>query len=173
VKGARAEIHELMMRLAAGDRSAISPAFDALWPILCAFSARALGGEADAKDAAQQAVIKVFAQCADFDSARDGLAWALTIASFECRTIHRKNRRKREVSAIPTIVANETPEEIAIERDLERAAREILPELDERDREILVAAISDSRPSGATFRKRLQRAIARLRIAWRAKHEAK
>jgi RNA polymerase sigma-70 factor (ECF subfamily) len=170
---ARAEIQALLVRLSDGDRSAIEPAFHALWPILGRFSARALGTGAEAEDAAQQALVKVFGQAASFDREKDAIRWVLTIASYECRTIRRRAERRRELgidSAIGLASADETPEALAIRRDLEAAAREVLGELAESDARAIFAAIDESRPAGATFRKRLQRALGRLRLAWRTKH---
>jgi hypothetical protein len=58
-----------------------------------------------------------------------------------------------------------------LQRDLERAAREVLGDMREEDARAVLAAIDDARPPGdATFRKRLQRALTRLRVAWRTKH---
>jgi RNA polymerase sigma-70 factor (ECF subfamily) len=169
-----AEIQALLKRLADGDRSAVEPAFAALWPLLRRFSARALHHEADAEDAAQQALAKVFEQSSRFDAERDGVAWALTIASFECRTLRRKLQRRRE-DALETagpIADGVTPESLVVEHDLDVAAREALGEMNDVDARAILAAISDARPTrDATFRKRLQRAIGRLRIAWRTKHE--
>ena len=85
-----------MARLADGDRSAIAPAFDLLWPVLSRFCRRALASEADGEDAAQEAMVKLFARAASFDPGRDGLAWALTIAAWECRTARRRVGRRRE-----------------------------------------------------------------------------
>jgi RNA polymerase sigma-70 factor (ECF subfamily) len=169
----RAGIHRLLTRLAAGDRGAIEPAFVALWPVLRAFSARALRSEADAEDAAQQALAKVFEQSADFDPSRDGVAWALTIASFECRTLRRKAQRRREqpLDALDGRASTDTPEALVLERDLAAGAREVLAGLGESDVQAILASLEESRPAGATFRKRLQRALGRLRVAWRAKHE--
>jgi RNA polymerase sigma factor (sigma-70 family) len=173
--GVRAEIQTLLERLADGDRAAAKPAFDALWPVLRAFSARALGSDADAEDAAQQALLKLFAQVSDLDPKRDAVAWALTIAAYECRTVRRSKTRKREVDDAPlaSVPANAaTAEEALIEHDLVRAARELLLDLREEDAQVILAAIGDARPThDATFRKRLSRAIGRLRLIWRAKHE--
>jgi RNA polymerase sigma-70 factor (ECF subfamily) len=172
--GAHATIHGLLVRLARGDRSALEPTFTALWPILRGFARRALGDETLAEDAAQQAILKVFAQAPNFDASRDGLAWAMAITSYEVRTLRRKAQRRREepmgeALERPSLVRS--PEAAIIERDLERAARATLGELGEEDVAVIIAAIDGSRPSGdATFRKRLQRALARLRHAWRAKY---
>lgn len=171
----RAEVQTLVKRLAEGDRTAIEPSFTALWPVLRAFSVRALGNDADAEDAAQQAVTKLFAQVADFDPQRDAVGWALTIASYECRTIRRQRQRRREVAddaLLPLADACGTPEAVAIERDLDAAVREIVKELRPEDAEAVLTSVDEARPlNDATFRKRLQRALGRLRLAWKAKHE--
>jgi RNA polymerase sigma-70 factor (ECF subfamily) len=170
---ARAEIQALLVRLSEGDRSAVEPTFRALWPILAKFSARALGGAAEGEDAAQQAIVKVFGQAVSFDPKRDGLAWALTIAAYECRTVRRRTGRRREegVEAAALRATHETPEALAVQRDLVEAANEVLGSLREEDARAILAALGDARPEGdATFRKRLQRALARLRLAWRTKH---
>jgi RNA polymerase sigma-70 factor (ECF subfamily) len=70
-----------------------------------------------------------------------------------------------------TAATSASPELAAIEHQLEAAAREILRGLKEEDIRTIVAAMGDERPSGdAAFRKRLERAFARLRTAWREKH---
>jgi RNA polymerase sigma-70 factor (ECF subfamily) len=171
---ARAEIQTLLVRLSEGDRSAIEPAFHLLWPIVGRFSARALGGAIEGEDAAQQTIVKVFAQVASFDRSRDGVAWVLAIASYECRTLRRRAQRRRE-QAIDAAAGLETgdgtPEALAVQRDLEAAARDMLGAMREDDVRAILTAIDESRPSGdATFRKRLQRALGRLRLAWRTKH---
>src|SRR5262249_19742747 len=126
---ARRAIQELLERLAAGDRTAIEPAFDALWPLLRGFAARALRDEGLAEDAAQQALIKLFEQTSGFDPSRDGVAWAIAITSYEIRTIRRRGLRRREEAldgAADALTTTETPEALAVDRDLARAAREAL-----------------------------------------------
>jgi DNA-directed RNA polymerase specialized sigma24 family protein len=171
---ARAEIQALLGRLCDGDRSAIEPAFRAIWPMLERFSARALGGAAEAEDAAQQAIVKVYGQVARFDRERDGVAWVLAIASYECRTLRRRTGRRKEQSLDPAhalATDDGTPEALAVQRDLEAAAREVLGAMRGDDVDAILAAIDETRPAGdATFRKRLQRALGRFRLAWRTKH---
>src|SRR5258708_5693190 len=65
-----------MVRLADGDRSAFSPLYKLLWPVLRAFVHGQLP-PSDAEDVAQDALLKVFASASRFDPARDALAWAL------------------------------------------------------------------------------------------------
>ena len=62
-----------------------------------------------------------------------------------------------------------------IERELVRAALAALDSLPQRDREILYASLTDDDElrralAPATFRKRLERALGRLRLSWRSRH---
>ena len=170
--GERAELRALMARLADGDRTAFRPTFGLLWPRLRAFAVRYLG-PADGEDAAQGALLRVFSRASEYDPGRDALAWALGIAAWECRTLRRQRQRRRE-SPVPRpdeTAAQATPEETAIEQDLRAAAEAILGALRPVDVETIRAAAGAPRPvQGATFRKRLERALARFRLAWRAKH---
>ena len=68
--------------------------FAALWPIALGFARRALGGAADAEDAAQAALTNVFARAAEFDASRDALSWVLGIVAYECRTLRQRARRR-------------------------------------------------------------------------------
>jgi RNA polymerase sigma-70 factor (ECF subfamily) len=55
--GGDSDIQSLMKRLAAGDRRAFTPVYEALWP-LCVARARSLTADlADAEDAAQRALL--------------------------------------------------------------------------------------------------------------------
>ncbi|WP_437677771.1 RNA polymerase sigma factor [Sorangium sp. So ce131] len=163
-----------MRRLADGDRAAFEPVYAALWPAVSAFCRRMLRGCADAEDAAQQALLKIFDRASTFDPAADALTWALAIAAWECRTARRRRARSREApdehaGAIPADLP--TPEDAAIARDLDDAAREVLGSLAEADRATLLSTVMegdrDPSVSGAAFRKRRERAFARLREAWR------
>ena len=170
----RRRIQLLVARVADGDLAAVAPAFDALWPLLRRFATRALASDADAEDAAQRALVKLFEQAAFFDPARDALGWVLTIVAFECRTARRARGRRREqpLDGVGLAAGGDSPEAIAVQRDLEDAARAALGELGDADAEAIGAMLAGSRPEGATFRKRLQRALGRLRGAWRARHDA-
>jgi hypothetical protein len=67
----------------------------------------------------------------------------------------------------------ENPEALFLERDILAAAGEVMGSLRPEDVKTLRAAIEEeARPDvpAATFRKRLSRAVGRLRTAWRAKH---
>ena len=167
----RAELRLLLQRLADGDRTAFRPAFAMLWPQLRSFAVR-FAGEDDGEDAAQAAILKVFSHASEYDGERDAVAWAIGIAAWECRTLRKRRERRRETSALAPApaAADPSPEDAAIERDLRRAAESVLGMLRPIDIETIAAAAAGRRAEGATFRKRLERALARFRLAWRARH---
>jgi RNA polymerase sigma-70 factor (ECF subfamily) len=172
----RRQIQEWIVRFADGERDAFRPLFDALWPILLAFTSRALPRTSDAEDAAQAALMKVFSRIAEFDRTRDGAAWALGIAGFEVMTLRRRRARRKEAGSAalePTADPCADAEARVIEEDLHQCAAELLGELSARDREALAHLFN---PTGAepardeTSRKRRFRAFERLRAAWRRAH---
>jgi RNA polymerase sigma-70 factor (ECF subfamily) len=168
----RAELRRLMERLADGDRTAFGPVFALLWPQLRAFAVR-LAGPADGEDAAQAALLKVFSRASEYDRERDALPWALGIAAWECRTLRKRRERRREEFALAPAAASTvlSPEEAAIDADLRAAAEAVLGELRPMDVETIISIASGRRAvQGATFRKRAERALARFRLAWRARH---
>ena len=95
----RAEIQRLMTAAADGDRAAVEPLFAALWPIVVGYATRFLGNATHAEDCAQDSLVKLFGQLARFDRERDALTWALTHATWQCRTERRKRERRGEDSA--------------------------------------------------------------------------
>lgn len=164
-----ADLDLLMFRLAEGERAAFTPVFRLLWPPVLRLCRRLLENESDAADAAQQALEKVLTRCSEYDRARPALPWALGIATWECRSLLRKRGRRRErpeEEAPP--VAAEAEEDLS-QRELMQAAVDALSELSPEDREALVATFWDEAASvtGATLRKRRQRALSRLREAFR------
>ncbi len=187
-QGERAELQRLMGRLAEGDRAAFGRAFALLWPQIRAFAVR-FSGEADGEDAAQAALLKVFARASEYDPARDPLPWALGIAAWECRTLRRARARRRETPlsttldgasapaqevaaaiAPPQASVSISPEEAAIERDLLAAAEAVLGTLRPLDVQTIRSIAAGGREASATFRKRVERALSRFRLAWRARH---
>jgi len=163
-----------MSRLADGDRSAFDPLYDSLWPLVRRLAERMLHGAPEAEDAAQEAMLKVFARAAQFEPGRDVKTWVLAVTAYECKTQRQRTRRRREQSAVADVRvdAGVSPEQAAIASDLEAAAREVLGELRPNDLEVLQAIMSGARPElpQTTFRKRLERALRRLRAAWSSRH---
>jgi len=163
-----------MVQFADGERAAFQPLFDALWPVLLSFASRALDPLADAEDAAQAAMLKVFSRIADLDRARDGVSWALGIAGYEVMTLRKQRARRRETGAAPLDRLQQegaNVEEVAIMDQLRQATLELVGELPERDRAALAYAFTgEPAPTDETSRKRRFRALERLRAAWRRAH---
>jgi RNA polymerase sigma-70 factor, ECF subfamily len=160
----------LMARLAEGDRAVFSAVFQRLWGPIWRFSRSLLKNEADASEAAQEAMKKILERVSNYDTTRPALPWAMAIAAWECRTLARKRSRRRETDApVPEAVSGE-PEDMFVQRDLVSAATAALGELSDADRDVLVATYWDEATdvSGATLRKRRERALTRLRKTfWR------
>jgi RNA polymerase sigma-70 factor (ECF subfamily) len=168
----------LVIRYSEGDRAAFAPLFALVWPIVLRYCSRALPDEKDAEDAAQEGLLKVFSRIEDFDRQRDGLAWILGIASFEIKTIRKRKMRRREGNC-DCLLSTPSLEESAEDAATERQMRSLLPaafdRLSAQDQaivqEILHGSPANSEPGsgpiGALERKRKQRAIERLRVAWR------
>ncbi len=171
------ELDAAMVRLADGDRSACSSVFAILWTELIGFAERALGRGPDADDAAQQALEKIFDQAADYDRERSALAWALAITAWECRTTLQRRRRRREdplehAGAVRSSTLD--PEETAMQSAMLVALRASLAGLSTSDQKTLEEAFfrETDGPHAPAFRKRKERALSRLRSAWRKIHGA-
>jgi RNA polymerase sigma-70 factor (ECF subfamily) len=102
------------------------------------------------------------------------LPWALGIAGWECRTLRRRQGRRRELSDDSTLEAPDGrrgADDALVERDLVHAAMEALGALSQSDQETLLATYFDqgepTAVTGATLRKRRERALTRLRLAFR------
>jgi RNA polymerase sigma-70 factor (ECF subfamily) len=169
-------LEALVARLADGDRAAFDPLYEALWPLVRRLADRMLLGSPEAEDAAQEAMTKLFAQVSQFEPGRNVTTWVLAITAYECKTLRQKQRRRREhdgTAIEPRDDRIPSPEAAAIAEDLEAAALEVLGTLAPVDRETIQALMSGARPDlpQATFRKRLERALKRLRTAWSSRHD--
>lgn len=175
----RSRVGALLARAADGDRAALDPLFASAWPVVRAFCGR-LVGDADGDDAAQETMLRVFERAPSFDRGRDGLTWMLTIAVWQCRTVRRRRgRRREEHGATAGARAGEglSPAQVAERHELLAIAGEVLGAMPQGDASVLVAAWTDDAAARAaiapaTFRKRLERALARFRASWRARHDA-
>jgi RNA polymerase sigma-70 factor (ECF subfamily) len=113
---------------------------------------------------------KILARASSYDVNRPAMPWALAIAAWECRTLRQARRRRRETpdELVKEPMSSGTEEEMA-QRDLTHAALEALGQLSPADKETLLATFweESASTSGATFRKRRERAVHRLRDAFR------
>ena len=173
---AQTELDRLMMRLADGDRSVFGDVFRVLWPVVHRLCLGLLRDSADADDGAQQAMIKIMARASDYDPTRAALPWALAIATWECRTILRRRYRARELTGQEQswwsgagAEDRRSPEEDLDKQELVRAALHALTDLSASDQSALLASFWEEAgaPKDAAARKRRQRAMERLRAAFK------
>lgn len=167
----RSALQRELTALARGERAAFDPLFARLWPLIRGFARRWLPAE-EAEDAAQEALLRVFSRASEFDVRRDALSWVLGVAAWQIRTHRTRARRNRERTAVApsdTIDEAPSPEAIAITRDLSAAVERTLAELPPSDAATLLAYARGDRPDvrTSTFRKRVERALGRLRARWR------
>lgn len=160
----RAQLRADLARVADGDRAALEPAFVRLHPLVLGFCRRVLDGPT-AEDAAQDALVNLFAHAGDYDAERDPVPWALAFASNACRTARKRVIRRKETADIPELPVDSDVDSDLLDAELRAAVRSTLATLSPLDAETLALAMGD-RPTGATFRKRLERASARFRAAW-------
>lgn len=165
-----------MVAASDGDRASLEPLFALLWPLTVSYSTRLVGDATLAEDCAQDALVRLFAQLDRFDRERDGVTWALTHATWQCRTARKTRERRREDAEIDAGSHASGDARAALEeRELVRAAVATLETLPTRDREVITASLTDDDElrralAPATFRKRLERALTRLRTSWRSRH---
>jgi RNA polymerase sigma-70 factor (ECF subfamily) len=72
--GYRKAIHDALVRLSDGDRTAFDVLLDQLWPVILSFARRGVGPGADAEDIAQEVFFRICSRITDFDRTRDGLS---------------------------------------------------------------------------------------------------
>jgi RNA polymerase sigma-70 factor (ECF subfamily) len=169
----RNAIHEAMVRLSDGDRSAMGFLVNELWPVILAFAERGVRQREDAEDVAQEVFLRICSRISDFDRTRDGVSWAFGIASYEVMTHRRRQTRRRETPGDSElrdrVATGVSQEDAAIAQELAGAMQQAIGALSDEDRLHLGLATQplDQPLPSATLRKRRQRALDRLRIVWR------
>jgi RNA polymerase sigma-70 factor (ECF subfamily) len=173
----RIELNRDLSALADGDRSSFNRVYHRVWPVIRSYAAKLLENHSDSEDAAQESLLKVFSRAADYRKDADALTWIYTLTTYECMTIRQKRRRRREDTDDSKFNQLESkhlgPEEQILTEDLRAAVRRALDDLSETDRETIVSMIYETtRPDvkAATFRKRLERALARFSSVWETKY---
>lgn len=155
-----------MKALAQGDRSAFTPVFQALWGPTLKLCTRLVGD--DGADVAQTAMLNILERAGEYDWRRPALPWAMGLAAWECQTHRTRVARRREGGEVPEVSDGGDEAAAHEQRQLETAATEALGTLSEQDRETLVDTYWARAPAtGATVRKRRERALVRLRDAFR------
>ena len=171
----RKTINEALGRLADGDRSAMPALVAELWPVLVAFAKRGLQHSPDAEDVAQEVLLKICSRISRFDRSRDGVSWAFGIAAFEIMTQRKRQLRLRESTTndatMETAQDGATVEEQLVRNELLVGLEDALGTLAPTDLALLgIGSSMDYSPPSAAVRKRRQRALDRLRVAWRKLH---
>jgi RNA polymerase sigma-70 factor (ECF subfamily) len=164
------ELDEQMARLANGDRTAFDPLFAALHPRALAL-ARLRLESSDADDAAQQALVRVFARASEFTPGRPALPWFYAIAANEIHSVVRRRARARaresEVETAKQIVTRDEPEALLLEAELRASVRAAIDALDDESARAIRALLGEEpRPDALppAMRKRVSRAYTRLRV---------
>lgn len=169
----RKAIHDALVRLSDGDRSAFDVLLDELWPVILSFAKRGVGDTADVEDIAQEVFLKICSRIADFDRSRDGLSWAFGIGSYEILTHRKRARRRREVhdeTALEREASHSEAQDLVLEqREIALAFERAVDALTEHDRSVLGIGpgAQSFGPTSPALRKRKQRALERLRSIWR------
>jgi RNA polymerase sigma-70 factor (ECF subfamily) len=171
----RSALQAELTALARGERAAFDPLFRRLWPLLRGFARRCLPA-AEAEDAAQEALLRIFRRASEFDPQRAALPWVLGVAAWQIRTHRTRLLRRRETDETPLagrLDGAPSPEEVAVAASLEAALDRALAELAPADAATLLAYARGERPDlpGPTFRKRVERALGRLRRIWKTHRE--
>lgn len=168
----------LMARLADGDRAAFDPLFRALHPRAVRM-ARLRLGEADALDAAQSALERVFERASEFTPGRPALPWFYAVTANEVHAIARRRRaslaRTEGLPAATSTASPDDPEQCLVEAELRAAVDAAVGELDPASATAIAALLGDAEPpaiSAVAQRKRVSRAYARLRqlLGWFHEH---
>lgn len=164
-----AELDGLMNRLVDGDRSAFTPLFEALYPRAIAVARRRLD-DAHAEDAAQRTMTALFARAIEFTPGRPLLPWFYAIAANETHTVSRKLRlaqiREAPASEAKLVAAEDDPESALALAETRALVRDALRSLDPLSAAAIEGQLANEPlggPRSPAVRKRLSRAIARLR----------
>lgn len=140
-----------------------------MWPVVLRTCQKLVEADADAEDAAQAALIRLFAQASDYERGRSVRAWACALAYWECRTANQRRRRERTrgLDEVAVFASNdESPEAAAQRAELMQAVAEAIHSMPEEQQSAVNAALRgeiDATAPAATVRKRRQRAMQYLR----------
>jgi RNA polymerase sigma factor (sigma-70 family) len=165
------QLNAWMASLAGGDRSVFDPLFRELYP-RAYYAARRRLREAEAHDAAQTALMKIFARADQFVPGLPALPWFYATLSSELRTAVRRDRREAGRFAVydpvePRIGRSDSdPEALLVDKELAVALEDAIARLDGKSAQAIAALLGRTPPPAvpdATLRKRVSRGYLRLR----------
>lgn len=167
-------VKDLIIRLSQGDQRAFTPLFELLWPVVLKYFQHFAICLDDAEDAAQEVLLKVFHERTRFNPTKNGIAWVLSIARFEALTFRQSRRRRKEESfeELSWVEGTEPAgEDVILQREIRHSLARAVEQLSSRDRAIWQDLVGDDLgtrvPADACARKRKQRVLERLEVAWR------
>jgi RNA polymerase sigma factor (sigma-70 family) len=162
----RARLNRAMRELADGDRGSFDVVFAGVMPIVRKVATAMLQSPADADDAVQRAMEKLFAKSHAFEPDGDVIRWAVELTAWEARTLRKRASRERaRTGEAPADLRDSgpNPEDQAAHAEALAALELLLGQVTDDDRQALFAEGTGD----PTIRKRKQRATARLRALWR------
>jgi RNA polymerase sigma-70 factor, ECF subfamily len=161
------ELDAWMARLADGDRSTFERLFRALYARALRVARARLGPERG-EDVAQASLVKLFAGASAFEAGRPVLPWLYAIVANEIRAERRAVDRTGEPLEAGVDIADATDTERAVaDAELHRALDAAIAALDAPSAEAIAVLLGRTVAPGiapAAFRKRVSRAVARLRV---------
>ncbi|MCX6623240.1 MAG: sigma-70 family RNA polymerase sigma factor [Acidobacteria bacterium] len=141
-------------------------------PVVLRLSRRLLGNPADAEDAAQEVLLRLYRNRGQLDAARDPSAWVYRVTVNVCRDALRR-RRKTEPIDEARLAGPGTPEQLLQEDQRIRQIERALARLPEKERAALVLRDLEDLPtsevakilgsSEATVRSQISSARVKLR----------
>jgi DNA-directed RNA polymerase specialized sigma24 family protein len=165
------QLDSWMADLSRGDRSVFDRLFRELYP-RAFYAARRQLREAEAHDAAQTALMKIFARAERFEAGLPALPWFYATLANELRTAVRRDRREAgrftpyDPIACPARGTSVDPEALLVDKELAFALEDAIARLDGKSAEAIAALLGRTAPpaiSDAALRKRISRGYLRLR----------
>jgi RNA polymerase sigma factor (sigma-70 family) len=148
-----------------------------LHPIIQRFCEKQLGRGPDADDATQQSLEQLFERVETYDATRSALPWVFAITSWEVKTIRRRaGRRDQRASSVAVdelIGSQQDPEFAVMSSQFIAIVDELIDTLPAIDRQTLRETLAreldaeSTTPTDATFRKRKERALGKIRTLLR------
>jgi DNA-directed RNA polymerase specialized sigma24 family protein len=171
--------HTWMNRVADGDQSAISPLYEYLRPLAERSARRRLASQGDWQDVAQRALIRLFEEAPRWRRTGRVESWCLALVYWECRSEEKRLQRNRinvegftQQQRVEHQGTQQHPELSALSAEERKYMAAFIESLTAEEKEMLGLQENEllntlSELSPATFRKRKQRLVQKLRENWR------